>query len=138
VTERRYDTIVVGGGPGGTVVGALLAARGQETLLLESSDRIGGRARTYEGAEFDSPEALVAEWEGQGARVVSHEGIGNGALDGYAFELGEHGIAGSHLLRTGYVAQLCGAEIEIRPNVAPSGTTRGSSSRSLKASASSG
>lgn len=117
MTERSYETIVVGGGPGGTVVGAILAARGQETLLLESSSRIGGRARTYEGGELGSPQELVAEWESQGARIVAHDGIGNGALDGYSFELGEHGIAGSHLLRTGYVAQLCDAEVEIRPNV---------------------
>jgi glycine/D-amino acid oxidase-like deaminating enzyme len=122
MSERSFDTIVIGGGPAGTTVGALLAGRGQETLLLEASDRIGGRARTYEGDEFDSLPALIAEWERQGARVLSRdeglaEAIAGGALRGYHFELGEHGIAGSHLLRTGYVAELCGAEIEIRPNV---------------------
>lgn len=120
---KSFQTIVIGAGPAGTTVAALLAARGEETLLLESSDRIGGRARTYAGEEFDSLPELVAEWEGQGARVLSAgdpdlaAAVAAGALRGYHFELGEHGIAGSHLLRTGHVAALCGAEVEIRPNV---------------------
>ncbi|MFN8217078.1 MAG: FAD-dependent oxidoreductase [Solirubrobacterales bacterium] len=117
MTAKSFDTIVIGGGPGGAVTGAILAARGQETLLVESTDRVGGRARTYAGAEFGSAAELTAEWERQGARVIAHENIDGGALDGYAFELGEHGIAGSHLLRTPYVAGICGAEIEILPNV---------------------
>jgi protoporphyrinogen oxidase len=116
-----FETIVIGGGPAGTTAGALLAARGQETLLLESSDRIGGRARTYAGAEFDSLDALVTEWNRQGAEILTQgeelrKAVAGGALRGYHFELGEHGIAGSHLLRTGYVAELCGVEVEIKPN----------------------
>jgi hypothetical protein len=100
VNGGGYDTIVVGGG----------------------SDRLGGRARTYAGDEFSSLEQIVAEWEGQGARILTQdeglaEAVAEGALRGYHFELGEHGIAGSHLLRTPYAAALCGAEVEIRPNV---------------------
>ena len=121
--KRSFENIVVGAGPAGTTVAALLAARGQETLLLESSDRVGGRARTYAGEEFSSLPDLVAEWEGQGARVLTGgdaelaDAVRRGALRGYHFELGEHGIAGSLLLRTPYVAALCGAEVEILPNV---------------------
>jgi phytoene dehydrogenase-like protein len=119
-TSKSYDTIVIGGGPGGTTAGALLSARGHETLLLEGSDRIGGRARTYSGGEFDSLAAMVAEWEGQGARILTQDdalasAVAGGALRGYHLELGEHGIAGGHLLRTGYVAKLCDTEVEIKP-----------------------
>src|SRR5579872_5685410 len=117
-----YDTIVIGGGPAGTTTAALLAARGHEVLLLEGAGRIGGRARTFAGEEFATLEALVGEFEGAGAQVLTKDGaladcVAAGALRGYHFELGEHGIAGSHLLRTPYVAGACGAEIEIRPNV---------------------
>jgi len=117
-----YDTIVIGGGPGGTTTAALLAARGHETLLLEGSHRIGGRAVTFAGEQFASLDGLVGEFEGFGAVVLSTgddlaRAVAGGALAGYHFELGEHGIAGSHLLRTGHLAEACGAEIEIRPNV---------------------
>jgi hypothetical protein len=117
-----FETIVIGGGPGGTTTAALLASRGQETLLLEAGGRIGGRAQTFQGEEFPTLESLVTEFEGAGAQVLTkgpelEQAIAGGALRGYHFELGEHGIAGSHLLRTGYVAALVGADIEIRPNV---------------------
>jgi protoporphyrinogen oxidase len=117
-----YETIVIGGGPGGCATAALLAARGQDVLLLETSGMIGGRARTYEGDQFDSLDSLVEEYEGAGAMVMTKtpeldKAIRDGKLNGYAFELGEHGIAGSHLLRTGYVADAVGADIEILPNV---------------------
>ena len=118
-----FETIVIGAGPGGTATAALLASRGQEVLLLEASGKIGGRARTYAGDEFATLAELVAEFEGAGAKVLNkqdpqlEEAVAAGALRGYHFELGEHGIAGSHLLRTPYLAQLVGADIEIRPNV---------------------
>ncbi|MSW95869.1 MAG: NAD(P)-binding protein, partial [Actinobacteria bacterium] len=118
-----YDTIVIGAGPGGTSAAALLAARGRETLLIESGARIGGRARTFAGDEFASLADLVTEFEGAGAQVLTKDdpdlatAVTGGALRGYHFELGEHGIAGSDMLRVSHVARLCGAEIEIRPNV---------------------
>lgn len=47
-----YDLIIIGGGVGGTAVGALLASKGFETLLIEKNKFIGGRCSTYEKEGF--------------------------------------------------------------------------------------
>jgi phytoene dehydrogenase-like protein len=48
----RIDTVIVGGGIGGTAVGALLATAGQKVLLLEKNSIIGGRCASYERDGF--------------------------------------------------------------------------------------
>lgn len=48
--EGRYDVIVVGGGIGGTAIGALLAHGGRRVLLLDKNRIIGGRCTSYEKA----------------------------------------------------------------------------------------
>ena len=45
---NRYDSIIVGAGHNGLVCAAYLAKNGQKVLLLESSDRLGGLAASYE------------------------------------------------------------------------------------------
>ncbi|MFX1572004.1 MAG: phytoene desaturase family protein [Promethearchaeota archaeon] len=47
-----YDVIVIGGGIGGTAVGALLASNKLKTLLVEKNKLIGGRCSTYEKEGF--------------------------------------------------------------------------------------
>jgi len=51
----EYDVIIIGGGVGGTGVGALLASKGLKILLIEKNDNIGGRCSTYtkEGFKMD-------------------------------------------------------------------------------------
>ncbi|UCD85872.1 MAG: NAD(P)/FAD-dependent oxidoreductase [Deltaproteobacteria bacterium] len=44
---EKFDTIIVGGGIGGTALGALLAAGGQNLLLTEKNSIIGGRCASY-------------------------------------------------------------------------------------------
>ncbi len=46
--DRALDLIVVGGGIGGTAVGALQACRGRHVLLLDKNRTIGGRCTSYE------------------------------------------------------------------------------------------
>ena len=46
------DTVIVGGGIGGTALGALLAGNGQRVLLLEKNSLIGGRCASYERDGF--------------------------------------------------------------------------------------
>jgi phytoene dehydrogenase-like protein len=48
LTMEKYDAVVIGGGIGGTVIGALLSYHGLRTLLLERTEVIGGRAKTYD------------------------------------------------------------------------------------------
>ena len=47
-----YDVIVIGGGIGGTAVGALLSHGGLKTLLVERNEVVGGRCSTYEREGF--------------------------------------------------------------------------------------
>jgi NAD(P)-binding Rossmann-like domain len=48
--DPRYDAIIVGGGPGGLAVGALLSKRGLKTAVLEKNPWLGGRYRSIEFA----------------------------------------------------------------------------------------
>jgi phytoene desaturase len=43
-SDERFDALVVGAGAGGLSAAALLAHHGYRTLLVESRDRVGGRA----------------------------------------------------------------------------------------------
>jgi prolycopene isomerase len=47
-----YDVAVIGGGVGGTAVGAILSSKGLRTLLVEKNKNIGGRCSTYEKKGF--------------------------------------------------------------------------------------
>src|SRR5512136_3291196 len=44
--SKKYDAIVIGGGPGGITCGALLAKWGAKTLLIEKNETTGGKAVT--------------------------------------------------------------------------------------------
>lgn len=46
MSQRAYDTIVIGGGPGGLSTAALLAKAGRKTLLVDKNDTTGGKAVT--------------------------------------------------------------------------------------------
>jgi hypothetical protein len=48
--DPQYDAIIVGGGPGGLAIGALLANRGLKIALLEKNPWLGGRYRSIEFA----------------------------------------------------------------------------------------
>lgn len=49
---EKFQTVIIGGGVGGTAVGALLASAGQKVLLLEKNNIIGGRCMSYEKDGF--------------------------------------------------------------------------------------
>ncbi len=46
-STERYDALVIGAGAGGLSAAALLSHHGYKTLLVESRDRVGGRASSY-------------------------------------------------------------------------------------------
>jgi phytoene dehydrogenase-like protein len=49
---RKIDTVIVGGGIGGTAVGALLASSGQRVALVDKNSVIGGRCASYQRDGF--------------------------------------------------------------------------------------
>lgn len=62
---ERVDTIVIGAGVSGLAAARLLARAGQQVLVLEARDRIGGRIwtdRTESGATGDLTTDLGASW----------------------------------------------------------------------------
>ena len=60
----RYDALVIGAGAGGLAAAARLAHHGYRTLLVETHDRVGGRASTIRetvaGVEFQVNTGAVA------------------------------------------------------------------------------
>src|SRR5213592_4524859 len=44
-SEQRFDTVVIGGGQSGLVVGYYLARQGREFVILDANDRIGASWR---------------------------------------------------------------------------------------------
>ena len=52
LTVMDYNVIIIGGGVGGTAIGAILASKGFKTLIIEKNDNIGGRCSTYEKKGF--------------------------------------------------------------------------------------
>ena len=96
----RYDAVVVGAGVGGLTVGALLAHKGWKVLLVEQSDRVGGRAKTLTGDELLARgerwyrDTLGEQycWLAQAEPsfdVLQQEGL----LAGYQIDLGYHGVS---------------------------------------------
>jgi len=52
---KKYDVIVVGGGLGGLLCGAILSKEGYRVCLVEKNDKIGGALQTFvrDGVRFD-------------------------------------------------------------------------------------
>ena len=46
--ERKFDVIILGGGPNGLTAGAYLARAGQKVLILEKRHEMGGGLATEE------------------------------------------------------------------------------------------
>jgi len=46
--RKQYDAVIIGGGPGGLSIGALLSRRGLRTAVLEKRPWLGGRFRSIE------------------------------------------------------------------------------------------
>jgi phytoene dehydrogenase-like protein len=58
--ERTADIVVLGGGVGGLTAAARLALAGRKPLLLEATDRLGGRFSTIEKDGYKLPTGAVA------------------------------------------------------------------------------
>jgi len=65
-TELNYDVVVIGAGAGGMHAAARLVAAGKKVLLLESQDRLGGRASSEEIEGFVVNRGAIAIERGSG------------------------------------------------------------------------
>src|SRR5258708_28929994 len=71
---RERPVVVLGGGPAGLTAGYLLAKQGKQVIVLESTDQVGGIARTEvrDGYRFDLGGHRVFT-QGQDAHDPWHE-----------------------------------------------------------------
>jgi phytoene dehydrogenase-like protein len=64
-TSERFDALVIGAGAGGLSAAALLSHHGYRTLVVESRDRVGGRASSAdEGGYTINTGAIAIEYGG--------------------------------------------------------------------------
>ena len=96
----NYDVVVVGAGVGGLTVASLLAYEGKRVLLVEQSDRVGGRATTFKGEEIlENGEEWYRKRLGEQytwlvkSNPSMKEIIANRLLAGYQIDVGYHGVA---------------------------------------------
>lgn len=74
--QQQYDVVVVGSGIGGLGAGAALAYHGYRTLVVEKSDRIGGRYSTNEVEGFRLPTgAMTIHKGGPGDEIFKQAGV---------------------------------------------------------------
>lgn len=99
---ERYDSIVIGAGVGGLAVATLLAREGQKVLLLEQTDRVGGRALSIRGEEISSNgvqwyrNLLATQYTYlAGSEPDIEKIIKDRMLDGYTIDVGYHAISGN-------------------------------------------
>ena len=54
--KKKYDAIIIGGGPGGLSIASLLAREGLTSVILEKTSYLGGRYRSvdFEGSRVDN------------------------------------------------------------------------------------
>jgi phytoene dehydrogenase-like protein len=73
--KQKYDAIIVGGGPAGCAVGALLAKRGYRVALLEREAQLGGRASSfqYNGYTLDTGSHFAAAFDSSGMKAIFEE-----------------------------------------------------------------
>jgi len=98
--DKKYDVIVIGAGVGGLATATLLAKEGKNVLLLERTDRVGGRAMSIKGSEISEKGAqwyrdmLASQYSYlAGASPDIDTIVKNRMLDGYILDIGYHAIS---------------------------------------------
>jgi phytoene dehydrogenase-like protein len=71
VERPEADVVVIGSGLGGLCCAGLLARYGQDVLVLESHDRPGGAAHSFDikGFNFDSGPSLFSGFQSRGPQA---------------------------------------------------------------------
>lgn len=72
---KKFDAIVVGAGPAGCAVGALLTKRGYRTALLEKEAAVGGRASSFNYRDYtvDTGSHFAAAFDSSGMQAIFEE-----------------------------------------------------------------
>jgi len=71
--DREYDVVVIGAGVGGLCAAVLLSHWGYKTLVVESTDRLGGRCSTEEVEGFKLSTGAVALHRGGAFEEIYRE-----------------------------------------------------------------
>jgi phytoene dehydrogenase-like protein len=98
--NNSYDVIVIGAGVGGLAAATLVAKDGRKVLLLERTDRVGGRAMSIKGEEISG---RGAQWY-KDLLATQYSYIADSSpdldtlikkrmLDGYTLDIGYHAIS---------------------------------------------
>jgi len=98
--QKRFDDIVIGAGVGGLAVATLLAKEGHKVLLLEQTDRVGGRAMSIKGEEITDKglqwykDILATQYTYiAGSEPGIETIIDKRMLDDYTLDIGYHAIS---------------------------------------------
>lgn len=121
---EQHDVIIVGGGVGGLVTGALLTKRaGREVLLLEKQRSVGGRVMSFGGphGSYSAAEYRNVLKHACGVRLVhcdppleqivdEHK-----IFDRFILDPGWHLVTAAHRNRFSLLAEALGKEIAVKP-----------------------
>ena len=122
MSTRDVDAIIIGGGIGGLITGAILAKReGMRVLLLEKEKYLGGKTYSFEHSEFE-PEEFKHLLYALTRNVVIRsdppidELLSKKAFRDFVFEGGWHSFIASDRSRMSFVLKALGQDLKIVPN----------------------
>jgi phytoene dehydrogenase-like protein len=122
MSREDVDVIIVGGGIGGLITGAILAKReGYRVLLLEKERYLGGKIFSFEHSEFEPKEFNQLLYATVRSTVIRSdppidELLKAKTFKDYIFEGGWHGFIAADRSRMSFVLKALGSDCKIVPN----------------------
>ena len=70
--KNKFDVLIIGGGPGGLTIGALLAKEGISSAIIEKEPDLGGRYRSvnFHGCRSDNGVRMPTAISSQAQRYL--------------------------------------------------------------------
>ncbi|MEW6443910.1 MAG: FAD-dependent oxidoreductase [bacterium] len=122
MSGKQVDVVVVGGGIGGLMTGAILAKReGLRVLLLEQERFLGGKIFSFEHSEFEPAEFRHLLYALTRSRVIRADPpledlLGQKAFRDFIFEGGWHGFIAADRSRASFILKALGRDLKVIPN----------------------